>query len=556
MTKTFGLFRDYCQARLLLGVLLCLMLAPGAVLSKERDAAQAIAAKFSAASQEHSADATVPSKRNVVRGNSLDPEILSRIHAIKKKADAAWAKTRRARKAGEKPSLSKKRSDVEATNDAGEKEHAKRREANRKQGEASRHKAEQARQAALKKEAKEKAAKAAKVARVKARQEKARQAERARQAVKERAEAKAKAQAKAKTEREAKLARIAALKKKRAAEAARKKAERKRRQAEKQRQIEAKRLADAALASEQRRREQLRLLEAERQRMEKRRRKQEARRLQSAREADEARRADDRRREKLRKELDERRKHVIEHEDTSRSLNSLMADAEKRRQLEEARQNEWQHAAELAKQTRDEEAHERDAMALQREREAEQLSAHLRSARQSRSGLGARDIEPPQSIIENDRRVTILLIMDVGNKGIRRWSKTADPMLCIRDKCYLSQGRSKPARELLRGKAFGPSVAFGIRGLSCRSHPACIFREVNLHGRTASLQPVDLKILHHDRRETRLIEADRSCTMVAGRLSCDKLFGAGSWRAWVVPEAVAEWAGPQKLQAALNSGLR
>lgn len=153
------------------------------------------------------------------------------------------------------------------------------------------------------------------------------------------------------------------------------------------------------------------------------------------------------------------------------------------------------------------------------------------------------------------RRVTVLLVMDVGKTGIRRWSKTADPMLCVQEFCFLSRGPDKSAIRHTRRVAFGPGVALGQRGLACRSSPACVFRNVDLGASEARLQPIDLKILRHDRREAELVRGDESCQIEAGELVCEQPVIAETWRAWIVPETVAEAAGTRALKRALANGL-
>lgn len=154
-----------------------------------------------------------------------------------------------------------------------------------------------------------------------------------------------------------------------------------------------------------------------------------------------------------------------------------------------------------------------------------------------------------------EKRVSILIVMDVGNKGVRKWSKTADPMVCIHEFCYLSRGPEKSADRLTRSAAFGPTVALGKRGQACRSSPACIFRNIDLETVEAKLQPVDLRFLRHDRREAKTIRADASCAIFDGNLSCRAPVTGEGWRAWVVPETVAEKAGAEALKAAMAKGL-
>lgn len=205
--------------------------------------------------------------------------------------------------------------------------------------------------------------------------------------------------------------------------------------------------------------------------------------------------------------------------------------------------------------------------------EAQELAERLREARDKYTALGGPAVQsvvkpvtatpaairmetrPPKPTARAEQHVTILLIMDVGKTGWRRLSKTADPMLCLHEHCFLSRGADLPAEKLSRRTAFGPAVALVKRGVSCRSSPSCIFRDVDLETAEAILQPVDLRVLRHDRRETQLIRADKTCDLIRGELVCGHTVGTTDWRAWIVPESVAKRAGPAALEMALESGL-
>lgn len=152
-------------------------------------------------------------------------------------------------------------------------------------------------------------------------------------------------------------------------------------------------------------------------------------------------------------------------------------------------------------------------------------------------------------------RVTVLIVMAPGSRGIRRWNKTADPMLCVEGTCYIADGPGKAARSLSRSKAFGPSVALGDRAGACNNTLSCVFRNVELPGTTAWMQPIDLRIVRHDRREARRVAADPTCNIERGYLACQRTIEAADYRAWIVPEELARAAGPSALQTALESGL-
>ena len=76
-------------------------------------------------------------------------------------------------------------------------------------------------------------------------------------------------------------------------------------------------------------------------------------------------------------------------------------------------------------------------------------------------------------------------------------------------------------------------------------------RSIDLEHGTAILQPIDLRIMRHDRREPTEVRADTSCVVEQGRLDCAVTVRGPDYRAWIVPESIARQAGPGALEAAL-----
>lgn len=153
-------------------------------------------------------------------------------------------------------------------------------------------------------------------------------------------------------------------------------------------------------------------------------------------------------------------------------------------------------------------------------------------------------------------RATVLLVMKPGNKGIRRWNKVADPMLCVDASCYISNGADTAARRVTRRKGFGPGIALGMRAGACNNQLVCVFRDVDLTSDHAWMQPIDLRIVRHDRRESRRVGIDPTCSVSGGRLSCTRTVESDDYRAWIVPEALAQQAGAAALTAALDNRLQ
>ncbi|MGH1417679.1 MAG: hypothetical protein ACRBCJ_02360 [Hyphomicrobiaceae bacterium] len=174
---------------------------------------------------------------------------------------------------------------------------------------------------------------------------------------------------------------------------------------------------------------------------------------------------------------------------------------------------------------------------------------------QRRARAPASDLAEPTMTAKPVTHVTVLLVMKPGKKGIRRWKKTADPMLCFNKQCYISRGKALAAQRITRKRAFGPGIALGKRAGACSNSLTCVFRDVQLAKDGPSMQPIDLRIVRHDRRKRRNVKPDRSCHIMYGRLHCGHRVEAHDWVAWVVPESIAKHAGPSRLSAALAAKL-
>lgn len=279
--------------------------------------------------------------------------------------------------------------------------------------------------------------------------------------------------------------------------------------------------------------------------------------LARARAEAEQRRADDRRLSGDEARIEEERRaeaasRLREAEEKAKQAERAAKDAEERRIVEEHRVE----TAQIRESAGDGETYLEPGEAYDTPRRP------LPQPPPERAALGGPDREPETARAfddyrrESSTRVTVLLIMDPGHRGIRRFGRrTADPMICLSTRCYIGAGADSPATELTRSRAFGAGVALGSRADACRNSLTCVFRDVNLGAETAALQPIDLRILRHDRRETRTISADRSCGVRRGRLVCGETVVARDYRAWIVPERIADEAGPAALREALASGL-
>ncbi len=542
---------DRCRVSSLAVALAVSMLVPGCSVEAGDEAAHAIAEKFAA-------DATSEpiTEQKVLAESSAPPPVTPVIIAPVPDKSATQPEPKAAPKSSP-PTKAVAQPAPDAAKARAKAARAKAAEAQRKRAETKRI-AEQKAEAARLEKARRKADEEDMLARARAEAEERRLAQEHRLREIERAEAEAEAERMraatlaAETERRKAVEREAA----RLAEAKRIAEEEERRAAE------TKRIAEA---EEMRRRvEAERVAVAERARAEDdaRRRAEEER---VARIAEESRRAREERRLAIERQLaEEEARRAAE----ARAVAALAAEREQR-QLAIARREAAEREAARQRAEQDNIAR----LEAAREEEARRLSDRIRRTREARldpetpfappHGLGgphANDLRPDSRPIYAPRpapstRVTVLLVMEPGRRGIRRFDKSADPIICVNGSCYVSRGASASAQELPRGRAFGPSVALGSRAGVCNDSLTCVFRGVDLGRTSAEIQPIDLRVLRHDRREAQMIEADPTCRVIQGQLSCRQAVFADDYMMWIVPEAVASQAGPMALESAVQSGL-
>ncbi len=330
--------------------------------------------------------------------------------------------------------------------------------------------------------------------------------------------------------------------------------------AEQLRAEEERRLAEERRAAEEKRAEEDRRIAEEKRRADEERLAAE-RRAEDERVAAEKRAEEERRIAEEKRRADEERIALEKRAEEERRL------AEERRAAEEKRIAEEKRAEEERRIAEEQRAEEEKlkAMAAEREEEHRRLTERLMKLDEKRSAQtpvapnGPMALGGPAAATAKPltTRVTVLLVMESGTNGIRRYGKkTADPVLCTGATCWISAGTDRSAMAVTRGQALGPANTLGRRAAACNQHLACVFRNIDLKDAAAIVQPIDLRIMRHDRREPARIEADATCRFSNSALACDRAFASRTWRAWVVPEDVAAAAGTEALDAALEGGLK
>ena len=139
---------------------------------------------------------------------------------------------------------------------------------------------------------------------------------------------------------------------------------------------------------------------------------------------------------------------------------------------------------------------------------------------------------------EFDGRVTVLLQMEPKAQRGRR-HESMDPVLCLVDGCYVSNGPGYPANFLPGRKAVRFGNAISRRAGACNHAYTCVFRNVEIGALPAEVQPVDIRVLRHDRRTPESVEALSTCRGTTGRLACTGAIHGDGYTMWVIPEQVA-----------------
>ena len=202
--------------------------------------------------------------------------------------------------------------------------------------------------------------------------------------------------------------------------------------------------------------------------------------------------------------------------------------------------------------------------AEQREKQAtEKTGVPAAPERQAAATQNTTAIAKPDELGAPDklrqRHVTLILRLEhpSASDGARRFRNefTVDPIACFGETCYVGRGSSEAAKQTTVERALSPGNVLGLRAGACNKTLLCIYRSIELPPGAATLQPIDINVINHDFLLPRLLKADASCRIEGTSLKCDGGLFTHEYSAWIVPESVAERAGPKALEDALNVAL-
>ncbi|MET0431917.1 MAG: hypothetical protein ABWZ86_05515 [Hyphomicrobium sp.] len=156
---------------------------------------------------------------------------------------------------------------------------------------------------------------------------------------------------------------------------------------------------------------------------------------------------------------------------------------------------------------------------------------------------------PPSNPTPGSATVLLVLDPEVLGRGIK-----PDPIICIDNSCWLSNGIGTPALAMPRNQAVVLPTTAASSPNSCSGKSGCVYRNVIVDP-TQRIDVIEVGEGGGASAGAYTVTADRSCRKSGATLSCDDGLATQNFRIWVVPEAIADAAGPTSLENAVAEGL-
>lgn len=146
---------------------------------------------------------------------------------------------------------------------------------------------------------------------------------------------------------------------------------------------------------------------------------------------------------------------------------------------------------------------------------------------------------------------TVLLVLDTNDATL---GFKPDPIICIDDRCWLSNGIEAPAVSMPRTQAVALQTTEEATADSCAGKSACVYRAVSIDP-DARIEVIEVGESRGASAGAYTVPADTSCRSEGGALLCENGVATQNFRIWVVPEAIATSAGASSLEEAIENGL-
>lgn len=184
-------------------------------------------------------------------------------------------------------------------------------------------------------------------------------------------------------------------------------------------------------------------------------------------------------------------------------------------------------------------------------------SAHPSSPGPQLAALPSKLAPPNEPVVISEKadpmatQATVLLVLDPNGAGI---GFKPDPIICMDNTCWLSNGIASPAVSMPRNRAVALQTTQPVTAYSCRGMTGCVYRNVPVDPR----QRIDVIEVGEGGGASAgafTAAADNSCRKEGDDLVCDNGLGTQNFRLWVVPESTAVAVGDSTLEDAVAGNL-
>lgn len=152
-------------------------------------------------------------------------------------------------------------------------------------------------------------------------------------------------------------------------------------------------------------------------------------------------------------------------------------------------------------------------------------------------------------------QASVLLAIETGGASSKGGNALDfDPIICLADECFVSNGLSSDAIRLGKTDALKLKSTKDASQDACKGKVGCVFRNVGI-GHGAQIQVVDLGAPSTEPGRAYDAQLDKSCAASDGELACENPIATPDFRIWIVPEQTAKTAGTQAIEDAVADSL-
>ncbi|RUO98296.1 hypothetical protein [Hyphomicrobium sp.] len=146
---------------------------------------------------------------------------------------------------------------------------------------------------------------------------------------------------------------------------------------------------------------------------------------------------------------------------------------------------------------------------------------------------------------------SVLLVLD---HGATQMSFKPDPVICIDNRCWISNGITSAALEMPRNQAVALQTTVGTSPETCSGKSGCIYRGIRIDPQSR-IDVIEVGEAGGASEGAYTLAVDKSCRKEGEALVCDNGVATQNFRIWVVPESTAALVGASSLESAVAEGL-